>query len=43
LPGGGVGGSGENHAVVEEDCVNRIHGLNPIVGEITAEAISMKV
>jgi hypothetical protein len=43
LPGGWIGGGGEDHAEVEEDCLNRIHGLIPIVGEIREEAISMKV
>ncbi len=43
LPGGWVGRSGENHAEVEENCLNRIHGLIPIVGEMREEAINMKV
>ena len=33
-PGGGVGCSGEDHAVVEEDCVYWSHGSNFIVSEI---------
>ena len=42
-PGGWVGRSGEDHAVVEEDCLNRIHELMPIVGEVREDAINMKV
>jgi len=34
LPSSRVGWSGKNHAVVEEDCLNRIHELMPIVGEL---------